>query len=125
MFHDSYPRLLTVPERTLVEWLLNHGTADALPHLSRLDELTVVDHCDCGCASIDFAVAGVEPADHRMTILSDYYWLDDNGYTGGVFVFTKSGQLAGLEVYSADGQSDLSQLPPIDRLFPLDCSHDG
>jgi len=51
-----------------------------------------------------------------MHILSDYSWIDDKGYTVGIFVFSVSGQLAGLEVYSADGESDNSQLPDTAQL---------
>ena len=35
------------------------------------------------------------------------------------FVFAKSGQLAGLEVYSMDGECNVSQLPDVDRLLPM------
>lgn len=58
-----------------------------------------------------------------MHIISDYYWLDKNGLIGGIFVFLTSKQLAGVEVYSMDGECDDSQLPEIE--WPVPLGHSG
>jgi hypothetical protein len=55
-----------------------------------------------------------------MQILSDYQWRDPKGHLGGVFVFARQGVLAGLEVWSIDGEAAIDRLPPIDSLRPLD-----
>jgi len=112
-------RCLTERERQTTEWLLEHGNTDAATYVSQLADATVVGVCGCGCASVNFAIRGNEPEPAGMHILSDYYWIDEKNHTGGIFVFAISGQLAGLEVYSMDGECDVSQLPKLDRLEPL------
>lgn len=65
-------RELTTEETELVEWLLEHGAADAAALLPQLADTHVVSHCPCGCASIDFAVSGVVPAiSAKMEITAD------------------------------------------------------
>jgi len=112
-------RPLTAEERHTVRWLLEHGAADAAKYLPQLDDATVADVCGCGCASIDFAIYGNKhnPKSEGMHILSDYSWIDDKGHAGGIFVFSVAGQLAGLDVYSADGKCDNSRLPDIAQLM--------
>jgi len=112
-------RDLTERERLTAHWLLENGNADAAQYAEQLSDATVVGVCGCGCASIDFAVDGETPVSSGMHLLSDYYWVDDDDHTGGIFVFAKSGQLAGLEVYSMDGECNVSQLPDVDRLLPM------
>ena len=114
-------RPLTEHERSLVRWLLEHGNPDAAEFLPQLADAWVVSRCGCGCASIDFAIGGVLPADDAgMHILSDYGWQTDDGTYCGGFVFARGGQLAGLEVWSVDGLSSAGSLPRIDQLHPLD-----
>ena len=114
-------RPLTEHERSLVRWLLEHGNPDAAEFLPQLAEAWVVSRCGCGCASIDFAIGGVLPADDAgMHILSDYGWQTDDGTYCGGFVFARGGQLSGLEVWSIDGLSSAGSLPRIDQLHPLD-----
>ena len=119
-------RHLTGKERDAATWLLNHGNTDASPYLLQLDHATVSGGCGCGCASIDFAINGIKPNPAGMQILSDHYWVDPHGHTGGIFVFASSNQLAGLEVYSMDGECDVTQLPDLSRLVPVDfAEHSG
>ncbi|EMI44878.1 hypothetical protein [Rhodopirellula sp. SWK7] len=112
-------RPLSAKERETVLWLLQHGNPDAATFIPDVELATVVGVCPCGCATIDLAVAGVQPADTGMIVLSDYYWIDDDGHTNGIFVFSVSGQLAGLEVYSCDGESGTVELPDISQLRPM------
>ena len=116
-------RPLTEHERSLVKWLLEHGNPDAAEFLPQLAEAWVVSRCGCGCASIDFAIGGVPPrSDAGMHILSDYEWQTDDSVYCGAFVFACGGRLAGLEVWSVDGQSSAASLPRIDQLHPLNWS---
>jgi hypothetical protein len=49
-------------------------------------------------------------------ILSDDVWETADGTHGGVFVFARAGQLAGLEVWSAGGMGPIRSLPAVDQL---------
>jgi hypothetical protein len=51
-------RPLTRDEMSLVKWLLENRDVDAAEFLPQLDQLMIVSRCPCGCASIDFGVAG-------------------------------------------------------------------
>ncbi len=113
-------RPLTADEVALVRWLLKHGYPDAPGFLPRLADAWVVSRCPCGCASIDFSVGGVvPPAGAKMHTLADYQWQAADGAQFGVFVFTRGGLLAGLEVWSMDGLAAASALPKIEQLQPL------
>lgn len=114
-------RPLTQQEQAVVRWLLEHGSPDAAGYLPQLTQSRVVSRCPCGCASIDFAISGViPPADAGMNVLSDYIWQADDGALCGIFVFSSSGLLAGLEVWSADGgMGAVSTLPSVELLRPL------
>jgi len=112
-------RPLTEKERLITIWLLQHGNPEALTFLSDVERATVVRGCPCGCPSIDFAIAGVLSKDGGIKVLSDYYWINDDDHTNGIFVYSISGQLAGLEVYSCDGECSMVGIPdPID-LIPM------
>ena len=107
-------RRAAAQEITLVRWLLEHGTPPAAVHLSNLDDLRVVSRCACGCASVDF----VHVPGAGLEILSDYRWQDEHGHLFGVFLFAKSGRLAGLELYSIDGLATPTSLPDTGVLEP-------
>jgi len=108
-------RALTTQERQLLAWLLEHGKASAKAHLSEIEGVRVVSRCDCGCASIDFV-----DAPGALEILSEYKWEDSDGHLFGAFAFAKEGKLAGLEVWSIDGEATPSVLPDTSVLVPLD-----
>jgi hypothetical protein len=113
-------RPLTAQEAALVRWLLEHGNPDAAGFIPELAYAWVVSRCPCGCASIDFAIGGVVPATGvGMHTLSDHVWQASDGTQCGVFVFAIGGQLAGLEVWSADGNEPIRQLPAVEQLQPL------
>ena len=100
-------RPVTQQEAALVRWLLQNGKPTASAHVAEIELLRVVSRCACGCASVDFAR---EPGE-GLDVLSDYQWEDDDGHLFGVFVFAKRGILAGLEVWSIDGQAIPTSLP--------------
>lgn len=110
-------RPLTAEEAALVRWMLEHGTVSAAKFLPQLAEARVVSRCYCGCASVDFAVAGVIPAPgDGIGILADFEYRTAEGYLCGVFVFERGGLLAGLEVWSVDGLCIPSTLPAVEQL---------
>jgi hypothetical protein len=51
-----------------------------------------------------------------MEVLSDFKWSDEHGNLFGVYVFARSGQLAGLDLWSIDGNATASSLPNIEHL---------
>ena len=105
-------RPLTELERALVRWMLEHGRPDAVAYLDQLSHARVVARCPCGCASVDFSVGGQRPPiGGSLDILSDWQWHTIEGHFCGAFVFARHSQLAGLEVWSIDGQSSASVLP--------------
>lgn len=119
-------RPLTPGEASLVRWLLEHGNSDAASFLPQLAHASVASRCGCGCASIDFVVAGATPpAGGGMRILSDYQWQGSDGSLFGVFVFARNGQLAGMEVWSIDGRSAPITLPRLGQLRPFNVAKDG
>ena len=112
-------RPLTEKERSVTLWLLQQCDDDASTFLADVGKATVVGRCPCGCDTIDFAISGFRPENNGMNVLSDFYWIDDDGYTNGIFVFSISGQLAGLEVYSCDGECGAVRLPDPSRLIRM------
>jgi hypothetical protein len=113
-------RPLTAQEVALVRWMLEHGTPAAAQFLPQLVAARVVSRCYCGCASVDFSVGGVAPPPGEpLGILADFEYRTTEGHLCGAFVFERAGQLAGLEVWSLDGQSTPSTLPAIQQLQPL------
>jgi hypothetical protein len=114
-------RPLTTQEHTLIRWLLDHGAAHATAFVPQLLDARVVARCPCGCASIDFSIAGQRaPAGASMDILSDYGWRDDHGHLFGAFVFARGGLLAGLELWSIDSDATATRLPEPQELTPLE-----
>jgi hypothetical protein len=113
-------RLLTTHEAALVRWMLEHGSGPGASFLPQLHEARVVSRCYCGCASVDFSVAGVAPPfGEPIRILADFEYRNSEGHLCGAFVFERAGLLAGLEVWSVDGLSTPSVLPDVEQLRPL------
>lgn len=116
-------RELTPEEDALIRWLLEHGTEAAKPLNKHLDNARVCSRCPCGCPSIELSIDGLtsrqELQGKGMSIVSDYMWKDSVGNLFGVFVIEIEGVLAGLEVYSIDGQSACVKLPLVTELTEL------
>ena len=111
-------RPLTSSEYSVVRWLLEHGDGDNSAFLEQLESARVAGLCGCGCASIDFAINGRRPKQFAMRTLSDYQWRTDEGLLCGAFVFEQDGLLAGLDLWSVDGQSTPDAMPSIESLIP-------
>jgi hypothetical protein len=112
-------RPLSDVERGLIQWLLEHGGANAANYVSQLDQTRVAAQCPCGCPTVDLAVGEARPAGGDKEILSDYQWQGPGDARFGVFVFARAGLLAGLEVWSIDGIETPSRLPDTTELQPL------
>ena len=98
--------------------MIDHGTGDKELYRSQLAQATVVNACDCGCPSIDFAIGGKEPeARTEMEILGDYFYGNENELCG-VFVFACNGQLAGIEFYTLAAEEVPPGIPLPDSLRP-------
>jgi hypothetical protein len=111
-------RPLSDEERSFVQWMLEHGAKHATSFLAQLSQARVAGRCQCGCASINFSVAGKRPSIVGMDILSDYDWEDAQGHKFGAFVFARGGLLAGLDLYSIDGAVTPTWLPKPEQLHP-------
>ena len=112
-------RPLSNEERSLVRWMLEHGESQATSFLSQLEQARVSSRCRCGCASVNFSIAGKESSVRGLDILSDHAWEDAEGHKFGAFVFARGGLLAGIDLYSMDGEVTPTWLPKPDQLRPL------
>ncbi len=54
-----------------------------------------------------------------MDILADYGWKNSTGHFFGIYIWAENRQLAGLEVWSVDGEETPMELPPISELYPM------
>jgi hypothetical protein len=114
---------MTAQESAFVRWLLEHGDARARAFLPQLDSAWVVGKCSCGCASINFSIGGATFYGKRidglavgMETIVEYEWKSAEGALFGVFAFACNGLLAGLDVWSQDGQHTASELPATAQL---------
>lgn len=113
-------RPLSEQERTLLRWMVKGSSGVHSDLLAQLDRTTVVARCGCGCASIDFAVDGVEEEKKEpMDLISDYAWKTKAGNLCGAYLFTRRDRLAGFDLWSIDGAETPSTLPAIGALFPF------
>ncbi len=97
-------RPLSDEERTLTRWILENGTPEGANFLNQLERARVIGHCPCGCATIDFAIDGLENAPPGVHILGDFIF-GDNTKIAGIFVFSSGGILSGLEVYGFESDA--------------------
>ena len=110
-------REVSVGERSLVQWLLDHAARDASSYFSQVDLIRVHSRCGCGCASLNFAIGDRGwPEKGAMKIISDHDWDGPGGSQCGIFLFDHFGTLAGIDVYSADGRIVPNRLPAIGEL---------
>jgi hypothetical protein len=98
-------RPLTAAEEQLVRWMLEHGKPGARGFLPQLEKAQVTDwRCSCGCASINFSVAGFPEPSGGIHPLADFVFGTGEDLSG-IFVFEQSGVLAGVEVYGLAGDA--------------------
>jgi len=103
-------RPLTETEKTLAQWMLEHGTPEAASFLSQLELAEATPwKCECGCASFNFQIRGRDPAPPGVHILGDFIFGTREDLCGA-FIFESGGILSGLEVYGLAGDAP-KQLP--------------
>lgn len=119
MGSTSENRSMTPDELRLVRWMLEHGTPEAKSFLPQLDAVRVTPwRCPCGCASFDFAIEGNPQTNGGIHLIADFLFGDD-ATLNGIFVFTRSGVLAGVEVYGLAAEASKT-LPAPEVLRPID-----
>lgn len=110
-------RSLTPAEEQLIRWMLEHGDPEARAFLPQLERALVTPwRCPCGCASINLSVEGFPEPSGGLHLLADFVFGTEKDLSG-IFVFEKSGILAGLEVYGLAGDAPKT-LPSIEALEP-------
>lgn len=120
---NLFPRQLTQQERNLVTWLLEKNIESSKTYLKQLNKIIVISKCPCGCASINFSYKDTDSfhqTNSNFKIISDYKWKDEDNNLYGIFLFSKNDILAGLEVWSIDGNSTPTRLPNHSSLIPID-----
>ena len=116
-FEKPETRPLTEEERTLLQWLMQHGGEDTSQYESQVKELRVVGGCTCGCPTIHSAVS---ERDHRTIgashILADFEGVTPEGVDVGVLLHARQGQLSELEVFSLSEGEGSYGYPTIESL---------
>jgi hypothetical protein len=108
-------RNLTNEEKNLFRWMLEHGEPEAQQLLPQLAQVHVLPtRCPCGCASLSFQVKGQPQPAGVIHPLTEFVFGGSNDLNG-IFLFTQSGVLAGLEIYGLTGEA-AKTLPPPDAL---------
>ena len=112
----AVPRPLTSHERVVTRWAIEHGAGEAeakARYLAQLDRATVIGECQCGCASLEFAVDGRAAHGKGREILGDFATMDREY---GLCVFASQGQLDGVEVFQMAACRPCATLPSPDVL---------
>jgi hypothetical protein len=119
--HIPVERNLSSSERTLLQWLLMHGSSDASKYMSQIDSLRIVSKCGCGCPTVDFALESGRKVG-GSDIVAEAGGKSPEGISVGVILHVRDDELSELEVYSTEGLDVPFSLPTPDSLeaFPLD-----
>jgi len=124
--HTFSPRSLTEKELSFARWLIEHSDAsgeETKKYLGQLEAASVVGMCECGCASIDFAIAGAaSEAGAPMNPFGDFMTKDRRF---GVYVFSKRDTLAGVEIYSLSDLDLPSEFPSPNELVTVEGGQQG
>jgi hypothetical protein len=87
---------------------------DAQQLLSTVSSLHVIDQCQCGCPSVDFAR---NPSTHPRPI-ADGLGITSNGDQVGVIIWGVSGAITGLEVYDMSARANELKLKDLKSIIP-------
>ena len=105
-------RPITPEEASVVQWLIEHpGPNEPVGTWPvRVEELRVVDGCDCGCRSIDFVPdkLGSRPVRDALGTTAD-------GRRNGLILWGTDGAIHSLEVYDLDPDAS-HELPKVGSL---------
>jgi hypothetical protein len=109
-------RSLSAPEKALIAALLSHLPKGADRYNAQLEHARVVDHCSCGCPSIDLALGkGRKRPVGDTEILVGGDGRSPEGTPVGIILWVRGGELSGLEVHAWDAATDFT-LPAPDTL---------
>jgi hypothetical protein len=98
--------------------MLEHGAPEALAFLPQLERAKATPwQCPCGCASINLSIDGLAEPSGGLHVLADFVFGTAVDLSG-IFVFEKSGMLAGLEVYGLAAEAPkILPVPEVLRPF--------
>jgi len=116
--HIPVERNLSSSERTLLQWLLMHGSTDASKYMSQIDSLRIVSKCGCGCPTVDFALQSGRKVG-GSDIVAEAGGKSPEGISVGVILHVRDDELSELEVYSTEGLDVPFSLPTPDSLEAL------
>ena len=89
-------------------------TPNAQELLSTVSSLHVVDQCQCGCPSVDFARSSSE---HPRPI-ADGLGITSNGGQVGVIIWGASDAISGLEIYHMSANASELKLKDLKSIIP-------
>jgi hypothetical protein len=89
-------------------------TPDAPELLSTVSSLQVVDQCQCGCASVDFARSSSQ---HPRPI-ADGLGITSNGDRVGVIIWGVNDAITGLEIYDMSANASELKLKDLKSIIP-------
>jgi len=118
--HPATGRPLTDSERKITTWLITHARVsegEKERYLDQLSRATVVRTCGCGCPSVDFAISGVASIESEALDPFGDFMTKDRAY--GIFVFSKRGDLAGIDLYQLSGTEIAKTFPEPSELEPV------
>lgn len=93
-------RKLSADEERLLRHMLEQGDDVGKGYDSQVDRVEVTPwRCDCGCASLQFAVDGKTQPDGSSFEPLGHFTFGSDEEMCGIFVFAQSGVLGGIEVY--------------------------
>jgi len=107
----SNRRPLSADELAVVQWLLENaftGDSNAVD-TEAVRRLHVVSQCACGCGSIEFVE---RPQGEGAVIVADAMAAWPDGARAGVILWSRSGELSGLEVYDCTPGASMRALTP-------------
>lgn len=121
----EFPRPLSPREKEVAEWLITNGGAseeEKKDYLAQLQCSTVIRRCPCGCASVDFAIGGRESSEVGIVPFGDFITPESQH---GIFVFSRGGLLAGIEIYQLAADSLPVELPRPIGFIPFNAAKNG
>lgn len=111
-------RPITAKEVAVIEATLEHGSVvTEASGLGRgVEDLRVVDRCECGCDSVDFREH--DPA-HPAKPVADGVGMTPGGGTVGVIVWGTDEAITALEIYDLGAGDDGVRLPDPGTIRPF------
>jgi hypothetical protein len=116
--HIPVERSLSSSERTLLQWLLMHGSSVASKYMSQIDGLRIVS--GCGCPTVDFALQSGRKVG-GSDIVAEAGGKSPEGISVGVILHVRDDEVSELEVYSPRGWTFPSLCRPPIHLRPFLC----